>query len=125
MTTSTVLNKATSVSSLAAITAGAVGAALLIMSVGSIAAIISIGSSIDTGAQTTASLTNQGSESIMMVAAANSSVDKIHTDNKRLKKGEAIYYNDALLRENSMSTITPSSATPDDNALIARKLYRG
>jgi hypothetical protein len=124
MTTTTVLNKATSVSSLAAITAGAVGAALLIMSVGSIAAIISIGSSIDTGAQTTASLTNQGSESIMMVAA-NSSVDKIHTDNKRLKKGEAIYYNDALLRENSMSTITPSSATPDDNALIARKLYRG
>jgi hypothetical protein len=124
MTTTTVLNKATSVSSLAAITAGAVGAALLIMSVGSIAAIISIGSSIDNGAQTTASLANQGSESIMMVAA-NSSVDKIHTDNKRFKKGEAIYYNDALLRENYMSTITPSSATPDDNALIARKLYRG
>lgn len=104
-------NNATSAISLAAITAGAVAAAVVIMSIGSIVTIISIGSSINPGAQQTASNFIDSNDGFRNVAVLPIEMQTTNTGNfhkvKKTNKNKSFYI-DAILREDS-HTISPDS----------------
>ncbi|MGP1718051.1 MAG: hypothetical protein ACTS9Y_12800 [Methylophilus sp.] len=94
--------------SLAAITAGAVAAALVIMSIGSIVTIISIGSSINPGMQAATPLIETTHIAVLTTA------DHGHFKQvkKLTKRNEKSFYLDAVLREDSHHMPTPTSEQP-------------
>lgn len=95
----------TSVSSLAAITAGAVAAAFVIMSIGSIVTIISIGSV--TSHHKHASVNLQPNTIPYVQLAAAPAGDKAHGQLKTGKTNKS-HFMDAVLRENAQRMVKPS-----------------
>lgn len=101
--------KGTSAISLAAITAGAVAAALVIMSIGSIVTIISIGTSINPGMQAATPLVETTHVAVLTTktdVVANSHFQQVK---KLTKRNEKSFYIDAVLREDSHHLPTPTS----------------
>lgn len=110
MTQSNTLNEAASAASLAAITAGAVAAALPIMSVGFMMAIISLGT-ISDGGMPAAKTGIHHHARARTVAQLSPQIDKAHM--VKLKQGKANYLMDAVLREDEHSS---APATADRKA---------
>ncbi|HSI46113.1 MAG TPA: hypothetical protein VK950_08035 [Methylophilus sp.] len=105
--------QATSAKSLAAITAGAVAAALVIMSIGSIVTIISIGASINPGMQqATADLMDTGHVTIMTPNMQTPEATHFQTVKSLTKRNEKSFYIDAVLREDSHQMPTPTAGQP-------------
>ena len=96
MTQSSISTKGASAFSLAAITAGAVAAALPIMSVGFMMAIISLGA-ISGGGAPAVKAGSQHATNMRTVAQWTPQLDKAHV--KTVKKSKANYLMDAVLRE--------------------------
>lgn len=112
MTQATKSNQGTSAISLAAITAGAVAAALVIMSIGSIVTIISIGASINNGMQATAGLMDvntQAYHAVVVSSKMHSNTGHFQQVKKLTKRNEKSFYIDALLREDAHQMPTPTS----------------
>jgi hypothetical protein len=106
-------NEGASAISLAAITAGAVAAALVIMSIGSIVTIISIGASINSGMQATASMMEVNTPVQHRVAIISNThtidVGNFQQVTKVTKTNEKSFYIDAVLREDSHPQPTPTT----------------
>ncbi|HSI29476.1 MAG: hypothetical protein ACAH05_05465 [Methylophilus sp.] len=99
--------------SLAAITAGAVAAALVIMSIGSIVTIISIGTSINPGMQANARLmdVNAPVDHVAVLSTKFHDNGNRHFQqvNKLTKRNEKSFYIDAVLREDTHHMPTPTT----------------
>lgn len=105
--------KTTSAMSLAAITAGAVAAALVIMSIGSIVTIISIGASIDPGMQqVNADFISVRHATLMTNDKKIAEVAHFQKVKNVTKRNEKSFYIDAVLREESHPTPTPTGGHP-------------
>lgn len=105
--------------SLAAITAGAVAAAFLIMSIGSLITIISIGAAINPGVQATAGVADEMVETgaLMLVSS-----DKGYASKKSFKNHGKNYFLDAVLREESAKTPVKSPEPNAEHALPISKV---
>jgi hypothetical protein len=99
----------TSAISLAAITAGAVAAAVVIMSIGFIVTIISIGSSINPGMQTETAMLDDSNTAIIVSNTYTADNSHLQQVKKLGKRNEKSFYIDAVLREDSHHLPTPTS----------------
>lgn len=109
--------QSTTAFSLAAITAGAVAAALLVMGIGLLVTAISIGSDMHSGMQTVS-----GVHQNPVIVADNGTLKKLHRVSKKATKDHN-YFIDALYRDDGASAANAASEQPSAARATLPKMH--